>query len=77
MNNKYGYARVSTKEQKEDRQMAALMEMQLSEKNIFIDKQSGKDFNRPMYHRLLRKLKPEDLLYIKSCLLYTSDAADD
>ena len=46
--------------------MAALMEMQLSEKNIFIDKQSGKDFNRPMYHRLLRKLKPEDLLYIKS-----------
>lgn len=66
MNNKYGYARVSTKEQKEDRQMAALMEMQLSEKNIFIDKQSGKDFNRPMYHRLLRKLKPEDLLYIKS-----------
>ena len=43
MNNKYGYARVSTKEQKEDRQMAALMEMQLSEKNIFIDKQSGKD----------------------------------
>lgn len=66
MNNKYGYARVSTKEQKEDRQMAALMEMQLSEKNIFIDKQSGKDFNRPMYHRLLKKLKPEDLLYIKS-----------
>lgn len=66
MNNKYGYARVSTKEQKEDRQMVALMEMQLPEKNIFIDKQSGKDFNRPMYHRLLRKLKPEDLLYIKS-----------
>lgn len=66
MNNQYGYARVSTKEQKEDRQMAALVQMKLPEKNIFVDKQSGKDFNRPMYHRMLKRLKEEDLLYIKS-----------
>ena len=62
----YGYARVSTKEQREDRQLMALTEMRLSLENIYVDKQSGKDFERPMYRRLIKKLKEEDLLYIKS-----------
>ncbi len=62
----YGYARVSTREQKEDRQMIALTEHSVDEKNIFVDKQSGKDFNRPHYRKMLRKLKRGDLLYIKS-----------
>lgn len=64
--NIYGYVRVSTKEQNEDRQLVSLREMAVPEKNIFMDKQSGKDFNRPAYKRLLRKLKIDDLLYIKS-----------
>ena len=62
----YGYVRVSCRDQNEDRQMIAMDEMKVPKKNIFWDKQSGKDFNRPMYHRLLKKLKPNDLLYIKS-----------
>ena len=62
----YGYARVSTKEQREDRQLMAQTEMRLSLENIYVDKQSGKDFERPMYRRLIKKLKEEDLLYIKS-----------
>ena len=62
----YGYIRVSTREQNEDRQLIALREMSIPEKNIFIDKQSGKDFNRPQYKKLIKKLKPDDLLYIKS-----------
>ena len=62
----YGYIRVSTREQNEDRQLIALREMHIAESNIFIDKQSGKDFNRPQYKRLVRKLKKDDLLYIKS-----------
>lgn len=66
MGTTYGYARVSTKEQKEDRQMIALNEKGVGEKYIFLDKQSGKDFDRSMYKRLLRKLKPDDLLYVKS-----------
>lgn len=64
--NTYGYVRVSTKEQNEDRQLIALHELGLTDKFIFVDKQSGKDFNRPQYQRLLRKLRPGDLLYIKS-----------
>ncbi len=64
--NIYGYVRVSTKEQNEDRQLIALGEVGVLEKNIFVDKQSGKDFNRPQYKKLLRKLKKDDLLYIKS-----------
>lgn len=64
--NIYGYVRVSTKEQNEDRQLISLREMAVPEKNIFTDKQSGKDFDRPAYKRLLRKLKKDDLLYIKS-----------
>ena len=65
-NHTYGYIRVSTREQNEDRQLIALREMSIPEQNIFMDKQSGKDFNRPQYRRLVRKLKPDDLLYIKS-----------
>ena len=52
--------------QNEDRQLIALREMAVPEQNIFMDKQSGKDFNRPQYKKLIRKLKPDDLLYIKS-----------
>ena len=66
MSNIYGYIRVSTREQNEDRQLIALCEMAVPEKNIFMDKQSGKDFNRPQYKKLVKKLKPGDLLYIKS-----------
>ena len=62
----YGYIRVSTREQNEDRQLIALREMAVPEANLFIDKQSGKDFNRPQYKKLLRKMKKDDLLYIKS-----------
>ena len=62
----YGYVRVSTREQNEDRQMIAMREMGVPEQNIFVDKQSGKDFNRPRYKRLLKKLKENDVLYIKS-----------
>ena len=66
MSNIYGYIRVSTREQNEDRQLIALQEMSIPEQNIFMDKQSGKDFNRPQYKKLVKKLKPDDLLYIKS-----------
>lgn len=62
----YGYVRVSTKEQNEDRQMIAMSEAGIKKKNIYMDKQSGKDFNRPMYQKLLKKLKENDVLYIKS-----------
>lgn len=66
MGNVYGYVRVSTKDQNEDRQLIALQEMSIPEKNIFVDKQSGKDFKRPMYKRMLRKIKKDDVLYVKS-----------
>lgn len=62
----YGYVRVSTREQNEDRQLIALNEKKVPEKNIFIDKQSGKDFERPMYQRMLKKLRQDDLIYVKS-----------
>ena len=62
----YGYIRVSTKEQNEDRQLIALHEMGVEDRKIFTDKQSGKDFDRPQYKKLVRKLKKDDLLYIKS-----------
>lgn len=64
--NVYGYIRVSSRDQNEDRQLIALKEVGTPAKNIYIDKQSGKDFNRPQYKRLLRKMKKDDLLYIKS-----------
>ncbi len=49
----------------EDRQLIAMNELQVLQKNIFIDKQSGKDFDRPQYKKLLKKLRKDDLLYIK------------
>ena len=64
--NTYGYARVSSTDQNEDRQLIALHQAGVDDKFIYIDKQSGKDFNRPQYQKLLRKLKAGDLLYIKS-----------
>ena len=65
-NNTYGYIRVSTREQNEGRQVVAMQELSIPEENVFLDKQSGKDFRRPQYQRLVKKLKPDDLLYIKS-----------
>lgn len=62
----YGYIRVSSKEQNEDRQCIALQEAGIPSKNLFIDKQSGKDFNRTQYQKMLRKLKFGDILYVKS-----------
>lgn len=62
----YGYVRVSTRDQCEDRQILALLEFGVSQNNIFMDKLSGKDFNRPQYRRLMRKLKPGDVLAVKS-----------
>ena len=62
----YGYVRVSTKEQKEDRQMAAMREFGVKDSCIILDKQSGKDFDRPGYQRLIRRLKAGDTLVIKS-----------
>ena len=62
----YGYARVSSLDQNEDRQLTALGKMNIPPTQIFTDKQSGKDFERPAYKSLLKKLKPGDLLYIKS-----------
>ena len=66
MNKEYGYIRVSSREQNEDRQLIALREVSVPEQNIFMDKQSGKDFDRPQYKKLIRRLKPDDLLYVKS-----------
>ena len=60
----YGYVRVSTREQNEDRQLIAMRDFGAD--RIYTDKQSGKDFERPQYKRLVRKLKPEDVLVIKS-----------
>lgn len=62
----YGYVRVSTKDQNEVRQVIAMREFGVDEQNVFIEKQSGKDFNRSQYKRLLRKLKAGDTLVIKS-----------
>ncbi len=62
----YGYIRVSAKDQNEDRQVLALREAGVPNANIYMDKQSGKDFERPRYKRLVRKLKTDDLLVVKS-----------
>ena len=64
--NIYGYVRVSSTDQNEERQMIALQETEVPSKNIFMDKQSGKDFDRPNYKKLVKKLKAGDLLYILS-----------
>lgn len=62
----FGYARVSTREQNADRQLDALREFGVAKGDIFIDRQSGKDFQRPAYQRLVKRLKPGDVLVIKS-----------
>lgn len=64
--NIYGYIRVSTKEQNEDRQLLAMNGLGISRGCLFIDKQSGKDFERPAYKRMIKRMKKDDLLYIKS-----------
>ena len=62
----YGYIRVSSRDQNEDRQRIAPHEAGVPDENVYMDKQSGKDFNRPQYKKLLRKMKRDDLLCIKS-----------
>ena len=62
----YGYIRVSTKEQNEDRKQLAMYEFGIADRELYMDKQSGKDFERPNYKKLIRKLKPGDALVIKS-----------
>ncbi len=62
----YGYVRVSARDQNEERQLIALRGFGVSERNIFVEKQSGKDFDRPIYQRLIRKLRREDTLVVQS-----------
>jgi len=62
----YGYCRISSLDQNESRQILAMSELQIPPSNVFTDKQSGKDFNRPAYQKLVKTLKSGDLLYIKS-----------
>lgn len=62
----YGYIRVSTKEQNEDRKRLAMYEFGIADRELYMDKQSGKVFERPNYKKLIRKLKPGDALVIKS-----------
>ena len=62
----YGYVRVSSVDQNEDRQLICMSDNKVPEGNVYIDKQSGKDFNRPQYKKLVKKLKAGDLLYILS-----------
>ena len=66
MGNVYAYVRVSTTGQHEDRQLIAMARQDVPEKNIFVEKQSGKDFNRPMYQKMVKRLKADDVLFIKS-----------
>lgn len=63
---KYGYVRVSTREQNEARQLAALAPFEVPQKNLYVEKKSGKDFDRPVYKRLMKRLRPGDLLIVKS-----------
>ena len=62
----YGYVRVSTREQNEARQMRIMNEIEVPAENIYMDKQSGKDFKRPMYNRMVRRLREDDVIYVKS-----------
>ena len=62
----YGYVRVSTKEQNEDRQLIALAEFDIADENLYVDKISGKDFERPAYQEMLCCLEPDDLIIVKS-----------
>ena len=67
MENKiYGYIRVSSKDQNEDRQRIAMREAGIPERIVFLDKQSGKDFERPGWQKLIKKLRPGDTLFVKS-----------
>ncbi len=66
MANTYGYIRVSSLDQNEDRQLIAMQEKLVPQKNLFIDKQSGKDFDRPQYKKMIKKLREGDLLYVLS-----------
>lgn len=66
MREKYGYIRVSSRDQNEDRQLIAFHELSIPHTNIFMDKQSGCDFDRPAYRKMIRRIKKNDLLYIKS-----------
>lgn len=65
-NNTFGYIRVSSRDQNEDRQRIALSVYNIPKRNLYLDKQSGKDFERPAYQRLIRRLKRDDLLIVKS-----------
>ena len=65
-NKTYGYIRVSTKDQNEARQMIAMRDFGVEENNIIVEKLSGKNFNRPLYKKLLKKIKPGDTLVLKS-----------
>jgi len=62
----YGYIRVSSQDQNEDRQIIAMQEKLVPKGNIFMDKQSGKDFDRPQYKKMIRKIQSGDLLYVLS-----------
>ena len=64
--NTYGYVRVSTREQNEDRQLIALKDYKVLESNIYVDKLSGRDYNRPQYQKLMKKIRPGDLIVVKS-----------
>ncbi|MDE6903098.1 MAG: recombinase family protein [Lachnospiraceae bacterium] len=64
--NIYGYVRVSTVDQNEDRQLIAMQELSIPPQNLIVEKQSGKNFDRPQYKKLVKRLQPDDLLYIKS-----------
>lgn len=66
MSKKYGYIRVSAKDQNEERQLISMKELDVNLDRIFMDKQSGKDFQRPQYKKMVRELRKNDLLYIKS-----------
>ncbi len=66
MNSTYGYVRVSSRDQNEARQLTAMREFGVPAKNIYVDKQSGKDFEREQYKRLVRRLREDDVLVLKS-----------
>ena len=64
--NSFGYVRVSTKEQNEARQITVMEKLSIPKRNVYVDKSSGKDFERPQYKKMLRRMKKDDVLYVKS-----------
>lgn len=66
MHNSFGYVRVSSKDQNVERQLVAMESLKIPEKNLYVEKISGKDFDRPEYQRLLKDLIEDDVLYVKS-----------